>query len=166
MSYMKFTSFTFLMLLVLAACKNDQSPQNTSKTGSETKEETKAESAQIIQQDDVLLLCQEVKQTDTEMDHPSFEVFLHLAESKVKVADILGCETIAPEQFEQYQIPTSAISAVGGWYAGAGDYLYIMEEGDNYVIKKGEMFEEKEDNNYNYQEIAKYSKNGNLVINE
>ncbi|MEZ4932614.1 MAG: hypothetical protein R2788_10900 [Saprospiraceae bacterium] len=34
----------------------------------------------------------------------------------------------------------------------------MIEEDENYVVKKGEIFEESEDGNYNYQVIAKYSK--------
>jgi hypothetical protein len=87
-----------------------------------------------------------------------------LAESKVKVADVLNCETINPESYEQHQIPLKAISAVGGWWAGGGEYLFVIEEDENYVVKKGEIFEESEDGNYNYQVIAKYSKKGKEVL--
>ena len=144
-----------LLIFSFAACKSDPN-QN----GDEN-------NTNIIKHTDVLLLCQEVKQSEEEEAlGPAHEVFLQLAESKVKVADILTCETIKPEQYEQYQIPIKAISAVGGWWAGAGDYLYVIEEDGNYVVKKGEMFEESEDGNYNYQVIATYSKKGTLVQSE
>ncbi|MEZ4932615.1 MAG: hypothetical protein R2788_10905 [Saprospiraceae bacterium] len=84
---MKFTRFTLLFLIALAACKNDPSHQNNSEAASET---------QIIQQADILLLCQAVEQPKTDADTPSFEVFLQLAESKVKVADVLNCGNHQP----------------------------------------------------------------------
>ncbi len=155
---MKYSSITFLIILTFLACQNVQTPQNTPNSKS------KAETPRVIEQSNVLLLCEKAKIAETDMDLPAFEVFLQLAESKVKVADIVTCETINPEQFERYQIPSTAISAVGGWYAGAGDYLYVIEAGDQYIVKQGEMYEEKEDNDYNYQEVAKYSKSGKEIF--
>lgn len=154
---MKFTKLSLLFLIAFAACKNDSSHQNSSVS------ETESE-ANIIQQTDIMLLCQTAEQPKSDGDASSFEVFLQLAESKVKVADVLNCETINPDSYEQYQIPSKAISAVGGWWAGGGEYLYVVEEEDNYVVKKGEIFEESEDDNYNYEVVAKYSKKGKEVL--
>ena len=47
-----------------------------------------------------LLLCQAVAGESDESTGPAYEVFLQLAESKVKVADILNCESFTPESFE------------------------------------------------------------------
>ncbi len=152
---MKYLFATLFSLCALLACQNNSANQQA---GAE------ADESQLIKQGDVFLLCQEVKKADTEMDYPAFEVFLQLAESKVKVADVLSCQTITPDQYGRYQIPATAISAAGGWYAGAGDYLYVVEEEDNYVVMKGEMFEESEDGNYNYRVVAKYSKSGKEAL--
>lgn len=140
-----------LFFPILFACKNDSQQK-----GGEA-------DAAIIEQTNVMLLCKTITEMDEETGAPMSEVYLQLAESKVKVADINTCETITPDLYEQYQIPKGAISAAGGWFAGAGDYLYLIEEDGNYVVKKGEIFEESEDNNYNYRVIAKYSKTGKLV---
>ncbi len=145
----------FLLLsafVLLVSCGNEPASQEAN--GDNQKP------AHAIEQADVFLLCQEVTGSDNEAGTPANEVFLQLADSKVKVADILDCETLAPDQFEQYQIPENAISAVGGWWAGAGGYLYVVEENGSYVVKQGEMYEEKEDNNYGYKTVAVFSKKG------
>lgn len=143
-----------LFLSLFFACKNDPSQQTS----------TEAIKGGIINHTNVLLLCQPAGQTDDGADAPTHEVFLQMAENKMKVADILNCETLSPAVFEQYQIPKQAITAVGGWWAGAGDYLYIVEEGDYYVVKQGAMYEEKTDSNYDYKVVAKYTKAGQQVF--
>ncbi len=149
---MKNIFFILFACLLFASCKNEPSRQK----GNDSMDKP----AQTIEQADVFLLCQEVT---GETDAPAYEVFLQLADSKVKVADILNCETLTPDAFEQYQIPANGISAVGGWWAGAGDYLYVVEEDGQYVVKQGEMYEGKEDDNFFYKVMAKYSKEGELV---
>ena len=123
------------------------------------------EAADLIQQDEILLLCQPVKNPSMP-DMPENEVFLQLVESKAKVADVMDCQIITPKNYAQYDIPKNAISAVGGWWAGAGDYLYIAEEEGNYVIKKAHMEEMQTDTTYIYKEVVKYNKKGELMTND
>ena len=147
----------FFCFMVLLACKSDKA---------EKKYEEKAQaSTELIEQSAyVLLLCKEVMTSEEEAEMPTYEVFFQLGENKVKIADILNCETISPELYEQYQIPKNAISAVGGWWAGAGDYLYIIEENGNYVVKKGDMDEGREENDYFYKTIVQYTKDGKEIF--
>jgi uncharacterized Zn-finger protein len=112
----------------------------------------------------IKFICQAVEIPNTDSDAPHNEVYLQMGNSRVKVGDILSCETIAKEQYEQYQIPASAIDAAGGWWAGAGDYFYVAEEGGNYVVRQGAMFEEQEDNSYNYKTVMTFSKDGKEVF--
>ncbi len=150
---MKYTLITLFSFFVVVSCSNEPA-----------KQDTKKQPEAVIEHSDTYLFCQPVEPTDEEADAPAYEVFLQLAESKLKVADILNCETISPDLYEQHQIPKQAISAAGGWWAGAGDYLYLIEEDGNYVVKKGQMYEEKVDNNYEYQVVAKYTKDGKGVF--
>ena len=140
-----------LLLAVLAACQNGTQPPQSQKSGTTPPEP-------VIEQSEIMLICQPVEAPSQSGHAPAYEVFVQLADSKVKVADIYNCETLTPEFYEQYQIPRNAISAVGGWWAGAGDYLYLIEEGEKYVVKKGEMHEKKESNGYDYQTVASFSK--------
>ena len=143
----------FGALFLLAACQND--PRTPPNDGSaETSEKNKLTTA------DVRLVCEAAEDPNQEAGYPQNEVFLYLAESKVKVADILACEEIDKADFASHQIPENAIIAVGGWWAGAGDYLYVVQEGDNFVVKKGEIFEEQEDNSYNYKTVMTFTSEG------
>lgn len=147
--------------LVMFACKNE--PTTGQKTVSADQPAEASTPAIVIEQTDVLLLCQPVKGADMD-EMPEHEVFLQLAESKVKVADILNCETISPDVYSQYQIPATAISAAGGWWAGAGDYLYVIEEAGNFVVRKGWMEEMQSDSLMDYEVVVKYSKTGKEVF--
>ena len=113
---------------------------------------------------EILLVCSPVDDPNQEPGYPQNEVFLYLAESKVKVADILACEAIPANQYADYQIPEKAIAAVGGWWAGSGDYIYVVEEDGNYVVKKGEQFEEQDDNSFNYKTVMTFTKKGEEVF--
>ena len=151
MTYFKYT-FLLFFLANIFACKNEPPKTEVLKT-------EKEQPAQVIEQTDVLLICQSSKASANEADVPEHEVFLQLAESKLKVADILNCETLAPESYANYQIPKEAISAVGGWWAGAGDYLYVIEENGKYLVRKGGANEQSEAVDFDYKTIASFPKN-------
>ncbi len=144
---------------LFAACTSDPSAggQNANE-GAQTAESTEISPASIK------FICQAVEIPNTDSDAPHNEVYLQMGNSRIKVGDILACETIGKESYEQYQIPVGAIDAAGGWWAGAGDYFYLAEENGNYVVKQGAMFEEKEDNSYDYKTIMTFSKDGKEVF--
>ncbi|MEZ4959498.1 MAG: hypothetical protein R2830_06765 [Saprospiraceae bacterium] len=112
----------------------------------------------------IKFICQPAEEPNADTGAPQNEVFVKMGDSRVKVADILACESITKDLYEQYQIPANAIDAAGGWWAGAGDYFYVIEENGNYVVKQGQMFEEQEDNSYNYKAILTFSKDGKQVF--
>lgn len=145
-------------LFIGTACRNEPSSQN------ETTATTKEGAKPALTRAELSLTCEEPDEPNMEYGAPQHEVFLYLAESKIKIADVLACETIGRDEYESYQIPADAIMAVGGWWAGAGDYFYVAEEGGNFVVKKGEMYEEKEDNSYDYKTVMTFSKTGEEVF--
>ncbi|MBI1226775.1 MAG: hypothetical protein GC192_16185 [Bacteroidetes bacterium] len=111
----------------------------------------------------IRFMCETAEEPNGQADAPHHEVYLQMGNIKVKVADILNCETLGKDTYEQNQIPAKAIAAVGGWWAGAGDYLYIIEEGGNYVVKKGATAEESENNDFGYKTIMTFSKTGEEI---
>ena len=154
---MKNIIFASLFLLAFAlGCKSDTT-QNEGNT-------TTTETATAIDPATILFICQSSAEPNTDADAPRHEVFLQMGSSKVKVADILNCEILGKDAYEQNQIPATAIAAVGGWWAGAGDYLYVIEEGGNYVVKKGFTGEEMESNDFGYKTVMTFDKNGNEVF--
>jgi len=89
---------------------------------------------------------------------PTAAVYFLAGDSKVKIAAITVCETIEPEQYADYDIPAEALTAVGGWYAGAGDYLYAVREGEAVVVYRGMQDEMQEGSGFGYQPLASYAK--------
>ncbi len=149
------TSLSFIALFI--GCTSD--PKETSEGSNTTTPTTTAIDVSTIK-----FLCQSSAEPNTDGDAPRHEVFLQIGNSKVKVADILNCEILGKDSYAQNQIPPTAIAAVGGWWAGAGDYLYIIEEGGNYVVKKGFTGEEVTNNDFDYKSIMTFDKNGNEVF--
>jgi hypothetical protein len=152
---MKKSLFLFFTLgTLLFACKSDtggnQSQTETAQPG--------------IAPETVKLICQPVEEPNMEADAPRNEVFLQLGNSKVKIADVLACDVIAPGDYEMHQIPKEALHAVGGWWAGGGDYFYVIVENGNYVVKQGAVDEMQEDNSYGYKTVVTFDMNGKQVM--
>lgn len=160
MKNLKKSLFALLLLTAFAiGCKNDapdgQSTESTS---------TEPTAAAVIDPTTIKFMCETAETPNDQADAPHHEVYLQMGNSKVKVADILNCETLGKDTYEQNQIPANAIAAVGGWWAGAGDYLYIIEEDGKYVVKKGAIAEESENNDFGYKTIMQFSKTGEEVF--
>lgn len=135
-----------LALLLFAACSTDSSQPE----GAATTSEKPAAKPAIV---NAKLLCEPVVEPNMQADAPQHQVFLTAGEQKVKVADILNCSTLSPDQYQQYQIPADALDAVLGWWAGAGDILYIVRENNGVVVKQGFVAEEMEGNDYGYKTV-------------
>lgn len=161
-----FTLFSAYLLVLFFACQNEpKSEEAKNAPAPQATEETTSKSGLApLEKSDVQLICVPADDPNQESGYPQNEVFLYLAESKVKVADILACETIEPNQYADHQIPDEAIAAVGGWWAGSGDYVYVVEEKGNFVVKKGQVFEEQEDNSYHYKTVMTFTKEGEEVF--
>ncbi|MFK8006122.1 MAG: hypothetical protein AB8H03_07120 [Saprospiraceae bacterium] len=106
------------------------------------------------------LVCQ--PETSTIEGAPAHSVHLMFNEEKIKLADILACETFKKENYAQYQMPTDALEACGGWWAGAGEYFYLYQKTNGtYAVNYGQMYEEKETGKYDYTELIQIKKNKN-----
>jgi len=129
--------YYFLLLCVLFSCQNETPPIE--------------ESLQLS------LIC-EASKTNSE-DMPSNKVYLVLDGSKHHLANILACEKFNKEEAKKYKIPSDAIDACGGWWAGAGEYFYLQKKKDGrYVVMYGQMYEEKETGKYDYTQLAEIKK--------
>ena len=52
-------------------------------------------------------------------------LFIEGQDSRI-VGETTGCDQIDQEDFENFDIPSNALSGLGGWFAGAGDYYYVV----------------------------------------
>jgi hypothetical protein len=67
-----------------------------------------------------------------------------------------ACDDIGTDMYAQYHIPANAQQAVGGWFAGGGDYYYLKMEGTDAVVMYGWADEGAEPGTeYQYQEIKR-----------
>lgn len=71
---------------------------------------------------------------------------------KHEVKTISGmADLIQKEQYEIMDIPSNAIAACGGWWAGAGDYFYMVNNSNAVVIYHGWQDEMQEDDGYHWE---------------
>ncbi len=65
--------------------------------------------------------------TYDEMDTPMSKVYLTVNDLRHEVGECMSCNEIDQEDFEVFEIPEQCKTAVGGWYAGGGDYFYAVK---------------------------------------
>ncbi len=102
----------------------------------------------------VRLQCQAVSEDEA---FPQSAVFAIVNQNKVKLASISNCDSIAPASYEDYEIPAEALAAVGGWWAGAGDYFYAIREDSTITFYQGWAEEGQEEESYHYSKIGIFS---------
>lgn len=132
--------FPVIMLLFLtwfSACKPD----------------VKEKELALWKAEEVMLSCDSVGSSD----NPSYAVYLQVKDRKVKIAQIaVECSLIDPNNFSTYNIPADALRAVGGWWAGTGEYLYAINEENGLSIYQGTVDEMQEEPGYNYRRIGTF----------
>lgn len=102
----------------------------------------------------VQLICEGLHQSD---EMPRYAVYALLQESKIKLAEVAACDTITPDSYVELGIPENAITAVGGWWAGYGEYIYAVIEDDALRLLIGGQGEEDTTHQYpQYAPLARY----------
>lgn len=86
------------------------------------------------------LLCEDISQ-DADIT-PRQDVYFLANEMKVKIANLSICDTILTENYATINIPSTALIAVGGHWAGAADYIYLDKKGEVITIQQQSIFEE------------------------
>ena len=99
------------------------------------------------------LLCKELRSRDDEA--PLSVVSIKIGDQVTPVDSISICDAITPGE---NGVPQNALSACGGWWAGAGDYLYIVAEGNDAVVMAGWQEENQEDEGYHFKELKRFSR--------
>jgi hypothetical protein len=117
---------------------------------------SEASNLTLLSPDNVGLVCEEIPVENEEVTGPRHLVYFLAMEKEMKVAEIQSCETISADDYPAYQIPAEALAAVGGWYAGSGDYLYLIQEGENFVVKQAIVDEGVDKPGYEYKTVFSY----------
>ncbi len=110
---------------------------------------------------EVQLLCESLSDSDVA---PLSAVYVLIQHKKTKLLNMsASCSYIAPDAYESYAIPAEALSAVGGWWAGVGDYLYARPDGASILIYHAAIDETMAGDAYPYELIATYA-NGKFLV--
>lgn len=107
--------------------------------------------------DDLPTVALQCESLSADPSRPRFATYAVLAESKVKLAEMATCGPIDPSEYQQLNIPADALTAVGGWWAGLGEYLYVRQEGPQTVFYLGQLDEESEAPRPDYVPVATYA---------
>lgn len=116
--------------------------------------DTDEQSARQADWSEVQLICETLSQSD---EMPRHAVYALLQESKIKLAEVSACDTILAEEYEALGIPSNALAAVGGWWAGYGEYIYAnISDGALRLYIGGMGEEETEHDGPQYAPLARY----------
>jgi len=103
------------------------------------------------QQLPVKLDCRKVSQPDA--DFPLYEVSLYALNTRIPLDTIHSCTSFNGDQYDEFEIPSEALSACGGWIKGVGEYFYLMDENTDLVVYAVWLKEEQTTNRYPYREV-------------
>lgn len=85
---------------------------------------------------------------------PSSTVSVILGKTNTTIAKITGtAENIGKSEFSSKEIPAKAIAACGAWWAGAGDYFYVIQKGTNYLVYSGWQSEEQTEKGFHWKQV-------------
>ncbi len=152
---MKQTTMKFLAVLCITAflvscggksdkAKDDKTPLDTAKTA--------INEPPAAPMGELKLICKDLG-VDS-MDIPHFNVMLLRDGKETKIKTINACAAIPKEEYKTYDIPAEAIAACGGWYAGAGDYYYIIMLNGKSSVFEGWQDETQSEKGYHWKEIS------------
>lgn len=122
--------------LLLSACQSG----STDQSGSESY--------------NIQLQCQA---SNTEQTASQNAVYAIVNQNKVKLGSISSCDSIAPASYEDYDIPAEALAAVGGWWAGLGEYFYAIKEDSTIAFYQGWVEEGQEEERYHYTKVGTFA---------
>jgi hypothetical protein len=99
------------------------------------------------------------KKGSDDMGNPISAISISINGKITPIANITGDATMtAKSEFAKQQIPAKALSACGGFWAGAGDYYYAVPSANGVTIFKGSQDEATPAGNYNWKNFKEISK--------
>lgn len=146
------------MLILLVACTTSEQEQPTEAEArydslEQYEDLTEADSIstpeEVLPRPVVRFICRDIGQG---LDNPLYEVSLLVGTSYFTLDTIHTCQSIRYGDFEEYEIPRSALSAAGGWWKNAGDYFFAIEEPGQIVVMHAWQTEEQSVQGYFYKE--------------
>ena len=92
-------------------------------------------------------------ETDSESEMPQSVIYVICQAETSLVAKVMrDASLVEKSQFSDMDIPSNAITACGSWYAGAGDYFYLIPDKRNLLkVFQGWQDEEQEDEGFHWE---------------
>ncbi|PWL27689.1 MAG: hypothetical protein DCO96_10310 [Fluviicola sp. XM-24bin1] len=101
------------------------------------------------------LVCRDKGEDEFEIPH--YDVYVEYDSTSHKVGECNACAPLDLQDYHDYDIPKEALAAVGGWFAGAGDYYYVMKTEDDgirvYAGWQDEGQMEEDDTTFHYKKV-------------
>jgi len=150
-------SFLFLGIF-LASMLSCTTSETSTVSESKTSVKTQESEVTIDQQEEVIEVEEPVTSVKLkskflrELDYGMREhlVILEVNGTPQTIDTIAACDPINKKSFAQYDIPATAKSAYGGWWAGYGEYFYATIENNKAVVYYGWQDEGQEDSGYHW----------------
>jgi hypothetical protein len=159
---MKYSIVSFLFVLLVGACQNEPTVNepkgddalevktDTILENSGTMHVEKSETTSILTEKEAFFKCT----ADKDGDNPKSSIAVNLNNKLTTLGTFAGeCQRISKSDFKSKEIPTEAIDGCGTWWAGAGDYFYLIQKGSNLEIYQGWQDEEQEGESYHWKMI-------------
>lgn len=150
----KLIFFFFALSFCTFSCQSDSNKPATSQATNKSTNSTApiSTTATTTHSSIVKLTCEMISYGEM---NPKAAIYALVRENKIKIGEIVtgSCQLIPPEEYEDFKIPAEALAAAGGWWAGAGDYFYILEAETEYVVMKG-VLDEMMEGDMVYERVA------------
>ena len=140
---------TVVLFLVSCGGKNDKTKETT--TAADSSKSVNNMPADLAKST-VKLIC--INKGEDSLATPHFDVMLSVNGKEFKIKTINGCGDIPLSEYKTYEIPAAAVSACGGWWAGAGDYYYVIMKNGKPSLFEGWMDETQKEKGYHWKEIS------------
>ncbi len=156
----------FLLLLFVAslfsACsesspKKVEAPQTPPETKQPTTIEEAFEATPMVEANvtNAIKVQFDCKVSDQSTDvTPLYDLLLMINDQPHSIQQVNACEKMnSQEDYDRYKIPMMALSAAGGWWAGAGDYFYVVVDAKTIDVFHGTQDEGSETSDFGYKKI-------------
>lgn len=94
---------------------------------------------------------------EDEFGIPHYDVYVKYDSTKFKVGECNACAPLDLQDYHDYDIPKQAMAACGGWFAGGGDYFYVLKTKDDgiqvYAGWQDEVQMEENDTTFHYKKV-------------
>jgi hypothetical protein len=148
------TIFLFSILTIFISCKgkSDKNPEISDTTVKANPDTTKIPLDTGAAMTGPRLYCNSLAPDPD--GNPHSEIMLLVDGKRTKLKASNSCEEIDRSIWKNYDIPDSAINAIGGFWAGLGQYWYLVKKDGKYAVFEGFQDEGVKTKGWNWKEIS------------